>query len=54
VFGIEPDIIVVAKGISSGYVPLGATLFSDRIDEVIASPDPDAWYRAGREFVTLN
>ena len=31
VFDIEPDIIVVAKGISSGYVPLGATLFSDRI-----------------------
>ena len=24
VFGIEPDIIVSAKGISSGYVPLGA------------------------------
>jgi len=47
VFDIEPDIIVVAKGISSGYVPLGATLFSDRIYEVIASPDPDAWFTHG-------
>jgi adenosylmethionine-8-amino-7-oxononanoate aminotransferase len=47
VFDIEPDIIVVAKGISSGYVPLGATLFSDRIYEVIASPDPNAWFTHG-------
>ena len=29
VFGIEPDIIVTAKGISSGYMPLAATIFSD-------------------------
>jgi len=39
VFGIEPDIIVSAKGISSGYVPLGAVIFSDRMYEVISSPD---------------
>ena len=30
-FGITPDIIVAAKGITSGYIPLGATLFSERI-----------------------
>ena len=24
-FGVEPDIVVMAKGISSGYMPLGAT-----------------------------
>jgi adenosylmethionine-8-amino-7-oxononanoate aminotransferase len=30
-FNIVPDIIVCAKGITSGYVPLGAALFSDRI-----------------------
>lgn len=34
-FGITPDIIVVAKGITSGYIPLGATLFSDRISQAI-------------------
>jgi putrescine---pyruvate transaminase len=32
-FGVVPDIIVCAKGITSGYVPLGAVLFSDRIFE---------------------
>jgi len=47
VFGIEPDIIVSAKGISSGYVPLGAIIFSDRIYDVIAAPDPDAWFTHG-------
>ncbi|MEO1190976.1 MAG: aminotransferase [Pseudomonadota bacterium] len=31
VFGIVPDIITVAKGITSGYVPMGATLFSDKL-----------------------
>jgi putrescine aminotransferase len=32
-FGVEPDIIVTAKGITSGYVPLGAVLVSDEIFE---------------------
>ncbi len=30
-FGIVPDIITAAKGITSGYVPLGALLISDRL-----------------------
>ncbi len=30
-FGIVPDIITCAKGITSGYVPLGAVLISDRL-----------------------
>jgi putrescine aminotransferase len=47
VFGIEPDIIISGKGISSGYVPLAAIIFSDRIYEVIAAPDPDAWFTHG-------
>ena len=32
-FGYQPDIITVAKGITSGYVPLGAMLASDRLAE---------------------
>lgn len=31
VFGVVPDIITTAKGITSGYLPLGATLVSDRL-----------------------
>ena len=38
VFGIQPDIITSAKGLTSGYVPLAATIFSDRIFDVISDP----------------
>ncbi len=38
VYGYKPDIIVTAKGISSGYIPLGATLISDDIYEAISKP----------------
>ncbi len=34
-FGVEPDIIVTAKGITSGYMPLGAVLVSDAVAEVL-------------------
>jgi PLP-dependent transaminase len=34
-FGIEPDIIVTAKGITSGYMPLGAVLVSGEVAEAL-------------------
>ena len=46
-FGVEPDIITCAKGITSGYLPLGATLFSRRIHEVISRNDPDRFFGHG-------
>ena len=36
-FGVEPDIIVTAKGITSGYLPLGAVLVSDAVADVARS-----------------
>lgn len=30
-FGVEPDIIITAKGITSGYIPLGAVLMSEEV-----------------------
>ncbi len=30
-WGVEPDIMTVAKGITAGYVPLGAAIVSDRV-----------------------
>ncbi len=38
VFGVTPDILVSAKGISSGYIPFAATFVSDEIYEVLARP----------------
>lgn len=34
-FDIQPDIMPVAKGISSGYLPIGAVMFSERIAGVL-------------------
>ena len=41
VFDVRPDILVCAKGIASGYLPLGATLFSDEIYDVISVPQAE-------------
>jgi putrescine---pyruvate transaminase len=46
-FGVEPDILVAAKGLTSGYLPLGATLYSNRIHDVISAADPQAWFTHG-------
>jgi adenosylmethionine-8-amino-7-oxononanoate aminotransferase len=36
-WGVEPDIIATAKGLSSGYAPLGAVIISKKVVEAIAS-----------------
>lgn len=36
-FGIRPDIVTVAKGLSSGYLPIGASVLSERVAEVIVN-----------------
>ncbi|MBC8363862.1 MAG: aminotransferase [Actinobacteria bacterium] len=38
VFGIVPDMINSAKGLTSAYAPLSATLISDEIYDVISAP----------------
>lgn len=35
-FGIRPDIMTIAKGLSSGYQPIGGSVVSDRVASVIA------------------
>jgi putrescine---pyruvate transaminase len=35
VYGYTPDILCIAKGLTSGYMPLGATILSDEVHEVI-------------------
>jgi adenosylmethionine-8-amino-7-oxononanoate aminotransferase len=36
VFGVQPDMVTCAKGLTSGYLPLGACLVSDRLFQDIA------------------
>jgi putrescine---pyruvate transaminase len=34
-FGVRPDLITFAKGVSSGYIPLGGVLVGDRVARVL-------------------
>ena len=47
VFGIQPDIITCAKGITSGYIPLGAFIVSDRVLKSIQEKDSGAYFSNG-------
>lgn len=42
-FGVEPDIIVTAKGITSGYCQLGAVLVTEEIAETITGDPHHGW-----------
>lgn len=42
VFDVVPDIITSAKGITSGYMPLGAVFISDRLVQMLDRPEAEA------------
>jgi len=50
VFGISPDIITCAKGLSSGYLPLGATIYSDEIHNVISAQGEGRYFSNGYTY----
>ncbi len=41
-FGLHPDMVIMAKGITSGYAPLGGVLAGPRVWEPFYSDAPDA------------
>lgn len=49
-FGIVPDVITTAKGLTSGYLPLGAAIFSDRIFDVIAEEGHGRYFAVGYTY----
>ena len=36
-YDFRPDVMTLAKGITSGYIPLGAVMFNDRVAKVLAT-----------------
>ena len=44
--GVRPDLLCLAKGLTGGYLPLGATLATEKIFKAFlgTSKDPDAFY----------
>jgi adenosylmethionine-8-amino-7-oxononanoate aminotransferase len=49
-FGVQPDMIITAKGLTSGYIPLSAVIYSDEIHDVISAPDADVWFTHGYTY----
>ncbi|WP_371223111.1 aminotransferase [Roseovarius sp. 2305UL8-3] len=52
VFGIEPDMITCAKGITSGYLPLGACIISDKVMERMTGEGQDVYYTNGYTYTS--
>lgn len=40
--GVSPDFMTLAKGLTSGYVPMGAVLMADHVYQTIADAAPEA------------
>ena len=49
-FGITPDLITCAKGITSGYLPLGAVVISPRVQEPFWTTPGAAMFRHGYTY----
>ena len=45
-WGVVPDIMTFAKGINSGYVPLGATMMNARVSDAFHTDDEDEFTMA--------
>jgi putrescine aminotransferase len=43
-YGIEPDLAPIAKGLSSGYLPIGGVLVSDRVADVMVGELGDFYH----------
>jgi adenosylmethionine-8-amino-7-oxononanoate aminotransferase len=42
-FGLDPDVVTFAKGVTSGYLPLGGVIVGPRVREPFWGPDAGVW-----------
>ncbi|MEV0843990.1 aminotransferase class III-fold pyridoxal phosphate-dependent enzyme [Actinocatenispora sera] len=49
-FHLEPDLITCAKGITSGYLPLGAVIAAEHVAEPFFRPGAGVWWRHGYTY----
>jgi putrescine aminotransferase len=49
-FGLEPDLLLVAKGITSGYMPIGATIVAERYWDPFWADDSELIFRHGLTY----
>jgi putrescine---pyruvate transaminase len=49
-FALEPDMVTTAKGLTSGYLPMGAVLISPKVWEPFFKPEAGVWWRHGYTY----
>lgn len=49
-FGLEPDFVTTAKGLTSGYVPMGAVLVAPKVAAPFFETDAGRWLRHGYTY----
>ena len=49
-YGLEPDLVTSAKGLTSGYLPMGAVFAAPRVHEPFFKPDAGVWWRHGYTY----
>ena len=49
-FGLQPDMVTTAKGLTSGYVPMGALLVAPQVAEPFFRPGAGVWWRHGYTY----
>ncbi|MCB0013960.1 MAG: aminotransferase class III-fold pyridoxal phosphate-dependent enzyme [Anaerolineales bacterium] len=42
--GVQPDLMAIAKGLGGGYVPLGATMFTEQVGQVVRAAHGELIY----------
>lgn len=48
--GVTPDLMCLSKGITGGFLPMGATVLTDRIYEAFDSPEPSRAFWHGHSY----
>ena len=49
-FDLQPDMVTTAKGLTSGYVPMGAVFVAPRVAEPFFDPTAGVWWRHGYTY----
>lgn len=49
-YNLDPDLITCAKGITSGYLPLGAVIAAEHVAEPFFRPGAGVWWRHGYTY----
>ncbi len=49
-FGLEPDMMTTAKGLTSGYAPMGALFVAPRVAAPFFDQSADVWWRHGYTY----